>query len=242
MMKLRGLSPSGIEEFRKYISNLKQNSATPRPDLNTAVYSFEYKPAPEIDENIVFKTRLEMGKYLTECFQKGGVKRENVIGAPSVWSWLAYIWFDQITENGKRLRESAIYLCSSDFRDYYRHSVACAYSIYSSYGEENSGLFLDTELYRGGDFVEQVASREFIISNPNLIKVIYALYWDAKAGKAKRGATNRKKPGNIRQFVDFLHQIDLTYDICASPEKIIGLLPGEFKPWLNPSPSRGTKP
>jgi hypothetical protein len=238
MIKLRTLNDSGVEEFRRYIDGLRQGLPMPRPDLNTFSYSREYMPAPEIDENKVFQTRLEMGKYLAERFEQAGIKRENVIDSLKLWTWLAYIWFEQITDGRKRLRENARYICSRDYTDYYRHSVAFAYNTYSLHGEENSKLFLNTKPYTFSDFAEQVASRQFIISNPKLVSAIHMLYWDSNGDRLKRGATDRNRPGNIRRFVKIMYQIELTYDIYVAPEKLISLLPKEFDAWRNSSSTR----
>lgn len=235
MVKLRALNQRGIDEFRGYIQSLKQGLSVSCPDLNAESYSFEYHPALEIDENKVFQTRTEMGKYLAESFSQAEIKREDILDSLGLWTWLAYIWFNQITEGGNRLRETARYVCSRDYRDYYRHSVAFAYSVYSLHGEENSRLFLDTKLYILSDFVEQIASREYIISSPNLVKAIRTLYWDSSGNGIKRGATDRHRQGNIRRFIKIIDQIDLTYDIYVTPEKIINLLPKEFDVWRSSS-------
>ena len=234
MIKLRMLNQTGMEEFQKYIQSLRDDESAKCPDLNDRTYSIEYIPAVEIDEKKKFKTRLELGKYLDECFEKGKIKRGSVIDSPRLWTWLAYIYFDQITDNYNRLRETARYICSQDYRDYYRHSVLFPYSIYSLYGENYSKLFLDTELYKSNDWVEQVASRQLIVSTENLVKAIHSLYWDPKGKQAKKGASDRKKPGNIRRFIKLMQQVELTYDIYdpdLAPSTIMDLLPKEFDKW-----------
>ena len=233
MIKLRMLNENGIEAFRSYIQNLKQDPSTPRPDLNSNIYSEEFMPVAEVDENKTFTTRLEIGKYVQECFEATGVKRENVVGSLHMWTWLAYIWFDQITDNRKRLKAPEKYICSQDYKYYYRHLISFPYNIYSLYGEDYSKLFLDTKPYIHNDFAEQLASTGFIISNFSLIKAAYALYWDTQKNEAKKGSTNRKKPGNIRRFVKVINQIDLTYDVYNTPEMVLGLLPHEFDMWMS---------
>ena len=233
MIKIRMLNQNGIDEFQRYIQSLKEHAPIQCPDLNGRAYSTEYMPAVEIDEKKAFQTRLELGKYLYQCFENGGIRRENITNSTSLWTWLAYIYFSQVTDNLQHIGESALYVCSQDYTDYYRHLVWLPYNIYAMYGEENSKLFLDKEPFIGGDFAEQTVSRQYLISDPSLIKVLHDLYWDTKHNKAKKGATNRHKPGTLRRFIKFVDQIDLTFDIYNAPEKLIGLLPKEFDAWVN---------
>jgi hypothetical protein len=235
MIKLRALKNSGIEEFKKYIQSLKQGSSALCPDLNTEQYSYEYRPVVEIDQDKIFQKRLDIAEYLYECFEKAGIQRTSIIDSTELWTWLAYVWFNQVTKNRSRVGDISKYICSSDYTDYYRHSIAFAYNIYSLHGKENSKLLLDGKPYIMGDILEQIASREYIISNPSLIKAINILYWDADNNAPKKGATNRNKPGNIRRFVKIVNQIDLTYDAYGAPAKIISLLPKEFDTWRTSS-------
>ncbi len=234
MIKIRILKESGIDEFRKYLEDLRLGKPAQRPDLNTNTYSSEFMPALEINEHKSFETRVEMGKYLAECFSSAGLLRENMVDSVGLWSWLAYIWFDQITANGKKIRANEKYICMLDYQHYYRHLVAMTYNIYSLYGEENSKLFLGVEPYEVSDMLEQVASRQDIISSKKLVEVLNILYWDSKRNAPKIGATGREgKPGNVRRFIKVIYQLSLTYDLdgVASVQKTLDLLPKDFGVW-----------
>jgi len=235
MICVRIFSEQGIDSFREYIHEFKDNPHVSRPNLNFDPYSSEFQPTVYIDENKTFSTRMEMGEYLTISFRAEKIDRNDIIGNHALWTWLSYIWFDQLCPiiNGtRRIRETPRYICSHDYTDYYRHYVAASYDICSLHGEQNSRLFLYNPAYEHNDFIEQIASRQYIISNLNLVKVFHRLYWDSNLNRPKRGAQSRRRPGNHRRFVKIIGQLELTYDIYTMvPDEILNLLPGEFNSW-----------
>lgn len=237
MINLRILLEQGINKFQEYIQGLKDNSQTSRPDLNVEPYSIEFQARVEIDETRAFSTRMELGKYLSESFTRAGINRADVIEKRELWTWLAYLCFDQLcpVSNGMRnVRETARYIRTSDHRDYYRHYVAASYEIYSLHGDKNSRLFLYSPLHVHNDFIEQIASRQYIISSRSLVEVAHRLYWDANSNSARRGSQSRNRPGNHRRFVKIIGQLELSYDIYSmTPDEILNLLPEEFAVWKN---------
>lgn len=237
MISLRIMSQTGEDKFREYIKSLRNNSLAPCPDdLNNHPYSEEFYPKIQVDESKVFATKMDLAQYLDGIFSKAGVRREEVLGKNGLWTWLAYLWFNQLTHvddsaGMRKIDEPAKYICSSDYRDYYRHFVAGPYNIYSLH-RNNAGIFLYSPVYEHNDFIEQIASRQFIISHQNLIEAFSILYFDGTSKRPKKGAQSRKRPGNIRRFVKIIQQLELTYDIYSmSAQQIIDRLPHEFKEW-----------
>ncbi len=236
MTVVRVMKPEGEKRFREYIATVRENPSATRPDLSTSPYSVEFGSRIEVDEPVSFNSKLELAGYINEKFKDADIQREIVIGESGMWTWLAYFWFDQLTcdpQTGcQKIREEAKYICTKDYRDYYRHLVAGPYSIYSLYGSRLSKIFLYSPVYEHNDFIEQIASRQFLISNLSLIEVLYCLYWDENMKRPKIGAQSRKKPGNLRRFIKVIQQFELTYHIYSlSAQEIINLLPQEFDEW-----------
>jgi hypothetical protein len=230
--------PEGEQKFREYIHNLKTNPLCQRPNLNSEPFSRGFSPVISIDETRQLNSKLELAEYLQNCFAGAGLKRGEVLPLNGLWTWLAYVWFDQLAPitspatAGRDIKEDAKYICSSDYRDYYRHLVSGPYSIYSLHGANNSSIFLYSPVNEHNDFIEQFASRPFIISHKNIVEAIHRLYFDAQGGQPKRGAQSRTRPGNIRRFVSVIQQFELTYDIYTMPaDSILNLLPPEFDGW-----------
>ncbi len=238
MIRMRSMLPEGESRFREYLQQVRQNSSIQRPDLNQNQFSEEFSPYVSIDETRTFLTKLELAEYLDRCFKNSNITRKDVLGEKKkgLWTWLAYIWFDQLAPGDnagiRNIKEEAKYICSSNYRDYYRHLIAGPYDIFSLHGMENSRIFLYSPVHEHNDFIEQFASRQFIISHPNIVETITKLYLDAGTKKPKRGAQSKKKEGNIRRFVKIIQQFELTFDIYSmSSEQILKLLPDEFDEW-----------
>jgi hypothetical protein len=58
------------------------------------------------------------------------------------------------------------------------------------------------------------------------------LYFDVDKKKLKTGSGNKEK-GGCRRLIEFLQQLDCTYDLATlSSEKLLLLLPDEFHPFI----------
>lgn len=237
MTTLKVFTDEGVNKFRDYLVELKNNPALIKPDFMASEYSENFQSIVLVDENKIFSSRMELAEYLNQIFLSAGLRAQTVISNDKLWTWLTYLWFDQICPpkgSVRQLRELVRYICSTDWRKYYRHYVASSFRIYNTLGKENSLLFLNRPVDDHGDYNEQLASRQEIISSPNLIKVAHTLYWDDKENRPKRGGSDRKKPGNLRRLIKLFGQIELTYDIFSmKSEEIVKTLPKEFNVWKN---------
>jgi len=233
---LRVLTREGMNKFADYIGALRQGAieSPPIDQLQHGPWSIEFIPVLKVENND-FSSRQALGKCLVELFEGAHVDRNKLVLNIGLWSWLALFWFDRIcppdSEGIRKIRENARYICSSDWRDYYRHIIASSWMIYDMH-RENSRLFLECPTYIHNDFIEQVASNQDVITNKPLIGVMDDLYWDGSSCRPKKNATNRNVPGNIRRLVSATHQFDLTYDIRQmSQQEIVDILGSEFAIW-----------
>jgi hypothetical protein len=79
-----------------------------------------------------------------------------------------------------------------------------------------------------GDIVEQLASRQELVTNRAVVGAATKLYYDATRMAARRGAGG-KGPGSPRRLADILNQLDLTWDLYAiADDDLISKLPAEF--------------
>lgn len=219
--------------FQDYILRVRDNPGGSCPDLNRGSFSFDFEPRIEVEKKS-FRTRLEMAEYLDSRFGQAGITKGRIIGENGLWTWLAYHWFDQLVplkQGSRRIGKLHRYICSTSYRHYYRHLVAAAYDIYTTHGRANSMLFLGGPVHKHNDFVEQIASRKYIIQSKHLVEVLHRLYWDEGNRSPKRGSDpNWVKSGTLRDFVRVIDQVRLTYDLEEmEPDATIGLLPRQFK-------------
>jgi hypothetical protein len=80
-----------------------------------------------------------------------------------------------------------------------------------------------------GEVVEQLASRQELITNQAVVGAATRLYFDALRGTPRRGFGG-KGPGSPRRLADVLNQLDLTWDLYAmSADELMAKLPAEFE-------------
>jgi len=234
---VRVLSRKGEEAFIDFIVRVKAGSTDPAPveTLGKSPFSQEFSPYVEVPNEPPSDVRMGIGKYLFDLFEANDIQRGELLSNPGMWSWLALIWFDKLCQIGidglRKPGEVSRYVCSSHYTDYYRHLIASSWDIYSLH-QDKSRLFLWTPLYLHNDFIEQLASRQDIITNKPLIETFDLLYWNVAKNRPKRGVQGRNRPGNFRRLLQFIQQIELTYDLRAmTKEEILDLLPPEFNSW-----------
>jgi hypothetical protein len=123
-----------------------------------------------------------------------------------------------------------------DYKTYYRHLLAGPYRIYRAHQDDPSRVMavLATAVEQPGDVVEQLASRQEIITSPPLMTAITTLYYRPAAGKLKSGAAG-KGGGSARRLADVIQQFDLTWDVYGmDPSEFLTLLPSEFDRFKQP--------
>jgi hypothetical protein len=90
---------------------------------------------------------------------------------------------------------------------------------------------LAVDLFVRGDLIEQLSSRQPMISNPVIMGAVQELYVGRETGHLRRG-TAGKVGGSPRRLVQVLDQLNLTFDLRASsPSRVVSLLPKEFDRW-----------
>lgn len=235
MEELKVLKPKALNQFIKEIKDIKQSRSNRSIKLNdNFIVRARNKIGKkvEIEKNKIFSSKYEMGKYL--CNKLSPVDSSNLLNLPGLWNWFSYLWFDQVCpiENEKRkVYQISRYIYDFDFRKYYRHLILSSWFIYENH-KKYSKVMLYNPVYQVGDMHEQLASRQDIFTNKNLIEVAYNLYWDENNESLKTGATSKNYDGNVRRLIDVSFQLDLTYDLhVMSADDILSLLPSEFNAW-----------
>lgn len=237
---LRALTENGLREFQEYLTRARSGSAEEPPFgiLWRAGLSTGAGVQAEIDPEREFADRLEFGMYLVDLLQ-GMPDEETDRGG--LWTWLALYYFDTLCpeQNGARraLADHRYVLPvetgAQDFRRYYRHLVATPFRLVRMHGPL-ARAFLKTPLPVHGDYAEQLAARQEIVSNQAVVEAADRLYYSEDgSGRLKVGAVDRNRPGNVRRLIAVMQQLDLTYDLYGmTADDILDLLPGEFEGWL----------
>lgn len=254
MAAFRILNDRGVDLFREFLQESASTGEKPPTHLlRDDSYSVQFEPQIFLTLSKRFDSKLELGKYLVEVFEKSGVSRQVVAKNRNFWASIVLRYFDQfcpVNEHGSR----KVPMERQDQYEKYpkfiprivssggeqslrgrRHYALGPYMIfdYNKETQHQADVLLSGTLDSWGDDVEQTAGRVEVISNKNLIEVIRMLYWDEEHRRLRRGYSTKTNPGNINRLVtDLRNQMKLTADwYSMSAQEIYDSLPNEYDRW-----------
>jgi len=172
-----------------------------------------------------------MGSYLCDILQD--LDYQSLLGDTGLWNWLALFWFDQLCptdKNGARKPSKPYnYILSTNYNHRPRHALYTTWRLVEKYNE--TALFLLSKApNERGELIEQLAARQYLISCQGVIEAAAKLYFDPDRKTFKRGSASQSRKGNIRRFISFLQQLDLTYDLgTLAADSLFNMLPGEYE-------------
>ncbi len=226
-MRLRSFNSSGISRF----ADFRASPVRKPKELHTLLKAPDFSTAldPEFEvESRSFTNRFSAGEYLYSLFGDGKMLRLDE--DRGTWAWLSAFYFDQLCPDGSRPGQAYRWVPSiNSFRNYYRHLLAGPYYIYRAHRHNPHVALavLATPLHRPGDIVEQLASRQEIVTNRSVMEAATRLYIGPNHTPKPRAAG--RGPGSARRLADVLAQLDLTWDLYdLSAAKLLNLLPPEF--------------
>lgn len=235
-MILRRFNAAGIAVFQAFLDSCTAAESLPWPGsaLTDPKYSEPVQQHVELAEQS-FSSRFELAEYLYAQFESAGFAVTGTVR--EVWSWIACRYFRQVC--GK-LRGTARWAPghparwipqTADYRRYYRHLFAGPFGIYRAHRDDPSRalVLLCQPVNSPGEVVEQIASRQELVTNPAIVQVATNCFVEPSTGRPRRGASTRGA-GGAERFVKVLQQFDVTWDLSAiSAAKLQSLLPEEFR-------------
>lgn len=245
-VQLRRLTRSGVSRFREYLSRLRKGAKGIDPPwsiLTDPETSIPISGAPELDQAVGFSTKEDAANYLVD--RLSGLDSNVTYGQDGVWSWLGLFFFQHLCpvweEGRRRVREDDHYVFQpddqpSDYRRLYRHLLYLPYHIVRTHMGQGGRSLMTGPVNTHGDMMEQIGSRQDIVSSRSIMEAVDLLYLVRADGQVglKRGATNRNRGGTVRRFVSVIQQLDSTYDLHAlTGDQIVRLLPPEFLYWVS---------
>ncbi|MCX7590177.1 MAG: hypothetical protein N2255_00975 [Kiritimatiellae bacterium] len=237
MTLVRRLNDGGIRRFSEFLHSLKTDpSKEPPVEILTNQLTSEELGCQIDIEQKSFGSRLEAARYLFEKF--GASELRGIEKDTGLWAWLSLFYFDQLCPADKQGRRKPGELARwvpevTNYQRYYRHLLAGPYLIYRAHRDrpERALALLCQQLHSPGDIVEQLASRQELVTNKAVVECATKLYFDAKTQKLKKGA-RAKGGGSVRRLAEVLNQFDLTWDLYAmNADALFNLLPSEFDPF-----------
>jgi len=233
-LRLRRLTTQGIARMSAFLDSLT-GPAPEAPPYEILTDPGMSEPAPgEVEiEQRSFARRFDVARYLDERFvdaETRGLELDR-----GVWAWLALLFFESLCpagrDGGLKPGARARWIPEiGNFQRYYRHLLCGPYLIYRAHRDDPARAMV---LLYGppsvmGEVVEQLASRQELITNRGVVAAATKLYFDSSKGSPRRGFGG-KGPGSPRRLADVLNQLDLTWDLYAmSDDEVMAKLPSEF--------------
>lgn len=234
MPLVRRLNGVGIARMAEFLDSLTTDTPQGVP---TAILTQPETSGPlAVSVNVeqqTFGARFHAAQYLNDCFTETGL--QNAEADCGLWAWLALFYFEELCPAGSGGRrkpgERARWIPDIDnFQRYYRHLLAGPYRIFRAHRDDpcRAMALLCGPLDRPGEIVEQLASRQEIVTNRGVMACATRLYVDPDNNRPKRGAGG-KGGGSPRRLADVLNQFDVTWDLYSlTADGLLDLLPGEF--------------
>ena len=252
----RILNDEGVNKFRAFLDDGAVTGEPVPTELLTKQETSQIFSKPlDLDQNIVFCSKLELGRYLDNAFEKADLRRQNVIRNRNLWASIVLLWFDQfcpIGSDGKRAVSKVSYspekyqkYIPQEVTEYgsknlhYRHLALTPYRIFerNKLSQNEGRCILAGPIHIFGRDIEAVSGRAEVFSNSQLIEAIHSLYWDETKGKLRPGYSTETRAGNIhRLLADVRNQRKKTPDwYSMTARQIVESLPEEFDGWKNRS-------
>ncbi len=238
-MKVARLNEGGISTFAGWLETLKQGGSVQAPvSLLTSPEAIEALPVTADVELRAFTNRFEAAEYLFHRFTEAGLT--DVDRDRGLWAWLSLFYFDSVCPAGKGGVRKPGALARhvpepGNFQRYYRHLLGGPYRIYRAHRDDpkRAMALLCQPLNTPGEVVEQIASRQELVTNRGIMELATRLYFNPDT-KLKKHGVEGKGGGTPRRLSDVLDQFDLTWDLYASTgEELATVMPKEFARFLS---------
>jgi hypothetical protein len=232
-VKLRRFNQSGIDAFRRRLSELRQAPATAAPLELLEDERLTEVVVPEVQiEGSVFETRREAANYLSMVLQ--GLRPEQVAADAGLWTWLSLLFFDSVCPvvDGQRgVRNDYHYIFEPrNSRHFYRHLLFIAWQILRLAPRWNT-LLLRSRTSSLDKITTEVLKRLYLTRIPCIFEVLERLYWDPERRRPRAGITgNKVTAGNLTHRLPLrISQLEKNYDLVdLNAEQLIELLGDEF--------------
>jgi hypothetical protein len=239
--ELRRLNETGLDQFRNYLIQLKENPSLPPPThlLEDLRYT-ELISGGLVIEYREFTCKYEFGSYIAELVQDhvpGRLLRRSV----GLWAWMVIFYFEQVCPldgNGRRkVLSLEKYIASADHiaTGLDKHLLFFPWKMVALH-QNDAAWLLKGALREDTKVVRELANSYRRNVSPPFIKLAQSLYFDPRKDRMRRGATTNGR-GSLRRLDRVVSQLDLTYDVFGiAAIDIATLLPAnEFGKWLSPA-------
>ena len=243
---ISSLTESAIAEFRLFLDSIRQGSTEDPPyhlleNENCTPIGFSCGNIL-VNRHVNISTRMDIGRYLSDLIPTSE-DLSKILDDKGAGSFLGLLYFEKICQRNEDgawdAKANDRYIPNLKLRyRFYRHLIQSPLSVYKLHGEMGR-LYLCQPAFQHPDTMEQIASREEFILNPNIVRLADKLYWDEDSNYVKNNVVSFDPlpDGALRRFVgpgSFTEQYGEVYDFWRMDlNSLVEILPKEFQPWLD---------
>jgi hypothetical protein len=230
MVQIRRLTQRGRDDFKAWLEQGAVGAA-PFYLLTDPDTSADVDGVAHVEQRS-FASRLELGEYLAERLAR--LPQVSIRFDEGLWDWLSLFYIDGLlppdSAGSRQVRELVRYALELSNRKWSRHIARMSWMTVKDHGVA-ARVMLAVPISKHTDVMEQIGGQQEAFGARSVVELADRLYFDADAGRLKRGAQS-KSAGSPRRLRTFLGQFRRTYDPPRmTVDQLAECLPGEFDRW-----------
>ena len=205
-MKLQRLTITGMNDLERELLRV-QNEANPTLDID----KFKTEPTKDIkiNPNKIFKSKLELGKYLLTIFDNNHIEPNA-----RIWGWLFLLYQKQFWNKYGKIGEVKRVFYSTEETYSYTHVLVPIYDICKFYKNdmEQIAFLLSEPINESGGIYLNTVKKQDRMKNINFINVAKRLFYDNKKKQFKRG-----REDGMDRLIELYNQYERGFDMYRMP-------------------------
>jgi len=233
--KVRTFNSEGIKKSREFIANWRTNNSFSHKDLDYLLMdphlSAAFEPHLEV-EQAQLRTRRDAARILMPLLD--GIQGP-IADNDGLWSWLGMYFAPEYRPNRNTTTDQYVFLKDEStaslrraYQRRYRHALRAAYLICRQHGE--SAAFLLDRPLTAFSLEDRLLSDFRAFTSVGVIQLAITLY--TADGELRTRYSDESTPGNLRQLLRTLNQLERTYDVYGmEADALMQILPAAFDNW-----------
>lgn len=240
IVKVRRFNKAGIEAVRQLLGKIRSDNDLHSDEAKALLFNTlltdDVKPAPEVDLEQAFSTKMDMIDYFSPILSDDFLAKYRKDSG--LWTWLAIAYYKQFLKTKNNIPQVATDCCwifdPDEYRFSRRHFVAGTIYLHRDFSHtlgDGLEMFFAGEPYLFGGLLDAITYKEEFARIPAMLQTAVWLYYKPDSvKKVKPGAATQDKPGTVRELARMADQFAMTYDIFNAEDagKLWNLLPAQF--------------
>ena len=238
-MNLRKFTEEGLRKFVSFLKDTRAGGSTDIPEnllmdpVNAELVKNIETPRPGFDSKLAF------AEATHSAFKGAGID-EMLRSDRHLWMWLTARYFPDLCKDAKGqprrpLKDMHRYATTGLGREYPldKNLLYFPWKLLLLHGD-SAHWMLEAPLGADTKVTRELANSYRKNVHTEFVELARRLYFDEARRVVRKGATNNKAAGNLRDLERTITRLDLTYDVFgANADQLLAMLPAErFGRWM----------